>query len=754
MDLPTQKVELEADKPTRPERVESSLNVGAKLGRYEVLDVLGVGGGGAVYKAFDQTLKRNVALKVLHTRVGDPTRVAMLREGRALAQFSHPNVIAVYDVGEDGSAAFIAMELAEGERLDQWLRGTRSWTQVLRVFLDAGRGLAAVHGAKLVHRDFKPGNVVVRSDGRVQLIDFGIARPDAAPEGEPSVQALVSGTPGFMAPEHMRGEKPGTQSDQFSFCCALYEALLGVLPFGESADTAQLLRIEKRQLKAPPQKTKVPRRVVKVLERGLAFEAADRFPSMDELVRALSKTLPLDRVAWTGVAALSLAAGAAIGFMWLYSSTRGLGCSADIEAAEKVWSPEARAELAARQLPQRTLSRIDDYAGGLLAASKAVCTTVQRGEGSRASRLEARACLSSARRDLSSLIQALRGSHEVTAAQIEASVEAMAPASDCVSLDSAEAENFNACGQRLFDAVTNFQRGRWSLVLEGAAAAQRCATEQRATDIASAAHRLRGAVLERLGDTVGARAEGRESVKSALKSRGELLALAWLSLARLEPDDRALELLDWTDRLLESSASAPETRARAALMRLRLSPAATLEQRQALVRTAAYGGEDPTQLTVAKEARAFVDPAELDGAVTMVGQLSSPPVPALLELADALTPRGKNPEAGKTLLAASLLALPENDLETVLARCYFASAARTLGATEDALRYHARLEASLSSDAPVLMRAVVLAELSRSLQAAGKTADAEVTESRARALAMAEPELKGWLLPALSHPAP
>jgi hypothetical protein len=126
----------------------------------------------------------------------------------------------------------------------------------------------------------------------------------------------------------------------------------------------------------------------------------------------------------------------------------------------------------------------------------------------------------------------------------------------------------------------------------------------------------------------------------------------------------------------------------------------------------------------------------------------------LLELADALAPHGKNPEAGKSLLAASLAALSEDDSETALTRCYFASAARTLGATEDARQYHARLEARLSPDAPVVVRAVVLAELARSQSAAGKAEEADLSWSRARALAGSDPELKRWLLPALSHPEP
>lgn len=714
---------------TRPERDDPVLERGTVLGRYEIREVLGIGGGGAVYEAFDATLDRNIALKVLHTR-GDPTKSVTLREARALAQFSHPNVVAVYDVGAAGGKGFIAMELARGERLDQWLRQSGlAWHQRLKVFLEAGKGLAAVHRARLVHRDFKPGNVVVREDGRVQLIDFGIARPEAEAEGAPSHQALVSGTPGFMAPEHMRGDQPGAQSDQFSFCSALYEALLGVLPFGDSADSAQLLRVEKQQFAAPASDAQVPRKVVEVLKRGLAFDPRARFESMDELVRALSRTLPLDRIGWTGVATLSLAAGATIGFMWLWSTTRAGGCSAEVRAVQEVWNDETRAALK-RKMPSRALERLDGYASGLLDASREVCAAAQA-EATPAARFEARSCLVRARRDFKSLLSSLQGAERVDGRQVEASVDAMLPASQCVSLNPAEVEDA-VCGQQLFDAVSAWGRGHWSAALTTAESAEACATRQKALELAAAAQRLRGAVLERLGHREGARAAYRAAVMSALPQGGEQLALAWLSLARLEEPERAKELLEWTFALLEHAPSAPETRARAALMRARLAP--SVEGKAAVLGAVAAAEGDPAQRALALAVAAQADAAQLGPALDAASALSEPAVPLLLELAEALALHGaQSPESGERLLSAAGQALAESDPETALARAHFGAVARRLGATAPALAVHQKLAGALPSSAPPLTRALVQHEVALSLKAAGQDAAAPLAQARAAA---------------------
>src|SRR6185295_13310106 len=181
-----------------------ALGPGQLLGRYYVLQEIGRGGMGVVYAAFDPELDRKVALKILHSGVGRDDgegQARLLREAKALARLSHPNVIQVYDAGAVGGGelqVFVAMELAEGMTLDRWLLAPRSRSEVLAAFSAAGRGLAAAHAAGLVHRDFKPSNVLLGDDGRVRVLDFGIARPagDTAfePAGDPP-QGLASGSP-------------------------------------------------------------------------------------------------------------------------------------------------------------------------------------------------------------------------------------------------------------------------------------------------------------------------------------------------------------------------------------------------------------------------------------------------------------------------------------------------------------------------------------------------------------------------------
>ena len=228
---------------------------GGQLGRYVLLARLGAGGMGVVYAAYDPELDRRVAVKVLRrTRTGTRLR----DEARAIAKLAHPNVIAVHDVGEADGEVFLAMEYVEGATLRDWLRTPRDVAQILDVFVQAGRGLAAAHRAGLVHRDVKPSNIIVGADGRARVLDFGLAHT-AAPEGE------IAGTPAFMAPEQKRGEKIDARADQYAFAVSLSEALFGREP---------------------------AERVRRALERARAEAPDDRFPSLDELLAELAPPAP------------------------------------------------------------------------------------------------------------------------------------------------------------------------------------------------------------------------------------------------------------------------------------------------------------------------------------------------------------------------------------------------------------------------------------------------------------------------------
>jgi serine/threonine protein kinase len=222
---------------------------GCSIGRYLIVDTLGAGGMGIVYAAYDPELDRRVALKALHASEGESSpsagRGRLFREAQAMARLSHPNVVTVYDVIVEGDLVLVAMELIEGESLRKWIDGARRpWRAVVDVFVQAGKGLAAAHDAGIVHRDFKLDNVLRGVDGRVKVVDFGLARSarraDEPPPTGPGVASVpvdmtlegqVVGTPAYMPPDQLRGAPADTRSDQFGFCVAMYEALYGVVPF-------------------------------------------------------------------------------------------------------------------------------------------------------------------------------------------------------------------------------------------------------------------------------------------------------------------------------------------------------------------------------------------------------------------------------------------------------------------------------------------------------------------------------------------
>jgi len=253
------------------------VEVGQRIDRYAVLDWLGEGGMGVVYGAYDPKLERRVAIKVLRTeteRAEDGAR--LLREAQSLARVSHPNVIAVYDAGEHEGHIFIAMEHVRGGTMAEWLRREKPpWRTVLARYLDAARGLAAVHAAGIVHRDFKPNNVLFGDDGRVRVTDFGLARMVSLPdEMPPSVERSWLGTPAYVAPEQRDRRAADARSDQYSFCVALHEALYGELPMGRVGDASR---------------SGVPARIRHALARGLSVDPEQRFESMDALIAELSR---------------------------------------------------------------------------------------------------------------------------------------------------------------------------------------------------------------------------------------------------------------------------------------------------------------------------------------------------------------------------------------------------------------------------------------------------------------------------------
>ena len=290
------------------------------VGRFVVLDVVGAGGMGLVYAAYDPELDRKIAVKVVRAAAFAGLRASvgqsqLMREAQAMARLSHPNVVTVHDVGTVGDAVFIAMEFVEGVTLRTWLQdqatdssagwswsGTPSWQVTLGLFLKAGRGLAAAHDAGVVHRDFKPDNVLVGRDGRVKVLDFGLAQAQggeigvtgvAAPEGaaaaeDTQVDAVI-GTPAYMAPEQHDGANCDARADQFSFCVALWEGLYGVRPFAGSTPVEVAMAMRAMAFEPVPRDSRVPRWLHRILLRGLARDPADRYPDMRALLAELGR---------------------------------------------------------------------------------------------------------------------------------------------------------------------------------------------------------------------------------------------------------------------------------------------------------------------------------------------------------------------------------------------------------------------------------------------------------------------------------
>ena len=297
----------------------------ARLGRYELLGELGAGGMGVVYQGRDPTLGRPLAIKLIRPRAGGAEgRARFLREAQAMARLHHPNVVPVFDVGEADGQVYLVMPLLPGGTLATWLRAApRPWREVVDRFAAAARGLAAAHAAGMIHRDFKPENVLVGEGGEVQVADFGLARlgaeevalaaTGAAEAVDVTRAGTVLGTPVYMAPEQLRGGEVDRRADVFAFCVSLYEGLYGQRPFtvpdgarGQAALDELLARIEAGRIEPPPRDRDVPGWLHAIVVRGLAPAPADRWPTIDAVLAALERRRPSRRDRWLAAASLAL----------------------------------------------------------------------------------------------------------------------------------------------------------------------------------------------------------------------------------------------------------------------------------------------------------------------------------------------------------------------------------------------------------------------------------------------------------------
>lgn len=332
------------------ELARTTFERGATIGRYVVLDVIGRGGMGVVYKAFDPELDRAIALKLVAS--GGTERLA--REAKTLAKLAHPNVVAVHDVGVIGDDVFVAMELIPGTTLRAWMRD-RTPRAVVAVLTLAARGLAAAHRLSIVHRDFKPENVMVDDDGRVRVLDFGLARSgdDAPTLGDGTHAGAIAGTPPYMAPEQARGEIVDARSDQYSFCVVLYEALYGERPRPDAR---------------PPSRRGVGRRVKHALAIGLRSDPSRRHPSMDALIDALRER-PVARYAF---AATTLVAGGIALYAFTRTPAIDDACTIAADDVLRVWNPARRAELVAHA-GDEIATRVDAWTAAWSTRRKELC---------------------------------------------------------------------------------------------------------------------------------------------------------------------------------------------------------------------------------------------------------------------------------------------------------------------------------------------------------------------------------------------
>lgn len=301
-----------------------------KVGRYEIRGYLGQGGMGIVFEAHDPQLDRRVAVKLLRYSdgVSSEAQKRLLREAQAMAKLSHPNVVSVYDAGMFDLHVFVAMELVSGQTLRGWSKTPHSWREVLDLFIQAGRGLAAAHDAGMIHRDFKPDNVMVRDDGRALVMDFGLARGsnstprdlqalNSAAPSTLSRTGILLGTPRYMSPEQLATTKVDVRSDQFSYCVSFFEILFGRHPFPASTPMEQLVAIAGCVPVVPASARRAPSWLRQALLRGLRREPLERWPSMTALLDHIERRSRF-RAGWPAAAIGS--AVVATGSLW-YAGT-------------------------------------------------------------------------------------------------------------------------------------------------------------------------------------------------------------------------------------------------------------------------------------------------------------------------------------------------------------------------------------------------------------------------------------------------
>ncbi len=438
-------------------------DVPAEIGRYKVLKAIGAGGMGVVYAAYDTDLDRKVAIKLLHQHGSTGPETAghtrLLREAQAMAKISHPNVLQVFEAGTHAGQVFLALEFVEGCTLEAWLTGTpHPWPEVVEMFLQAGRGLQAAHEAGLIHRDFKPENVLVDRTGRARVMDFGLARQagpavpvpeDVQIQGTHSSQlsveltltGAVMGTPLYMAPEQHAGAPTDARTDEFAFCVALYEAVYGQRPFAGDDLRTLAGNVMRGLVREPPRERKVPGWLRRAVLRGLSSAPEDRYPSMQPLLAELARDHGAAR-RWTllAVAAAALVIAGAWGFAAVQADD-DQRCRGGEALLAETWGPERAAAVAsafassgrpyAAASAERVQGLLDARAAAWVGMYGAACESHARGEASADLYDLQVACLERRRSETEALVELLaRADGEVVDKAVHATM-ALPPLAVC-----------------------------------------------------------------------------------------------------------------------------------------------------------------------------------------------------------------------------------------------------------------------------------------------------------------------------------
>ncbi len=433
---------------TGDERAETpwpsaELPAGTVLGVHRILEPIGRGAMGRVYLAEDQRLGRRVALKLLNLGVDEAVAQRRLRtEARRMARVMDPHVVEVFDVGASPRGAYVAMQYVEGPSLSTWLaHAPRSSEEVIECLEQAGRGLMAAHAAGVVHRDFKPANILVGRDGLVRVADFGLAvLREAEVPGPESIRVPskhdddrsrsttnVAGTPAYMAPEQFEGKPCGPAADQFAFCVTLFEALCGHRPFTERTLKERADAIASGRIRSP--RRAISRATMAVLRRGLHSDPSRRFSGMDALLHALRR--PPAR-GWIVLAGLALAALGS-GGLWLHHGPRS--CSPEPLA---YWQGGARGALRnawdiggiSSHASDRLLRRLDEYAEAWSDSRRRACAS--EAGATRWQQRQRRRCLDAQRSEFGDFLAAAGSATERTAEGFVSTASALPPPADCL----------------------------------------------------------------------------------------------------------------------------------------------------------------------------------------------------------------------------------------------------------------------------------------------------------------------------------